>query len=215
MTGVGIFIAFEGGDGAGKSSQVALLADAFEHVGREVVRTRQPGGTELGAQIRELLLHGDHVSPRAEALLFAADKAHHADLLIRPALTAGQVVVCDRYVDSSVAYQGAGRGLGERRVAELSLWATHDLVPDITVLLDVAPSVGLGRAADANRMEAEPEHFHADVRAAFLRRAAADPQRYLVVAAEQPPEQLAEQVLATVLGVLGLGERVRLGEELP
>ena len=208
---------FEGGDGAGKSTQCRLLAAALRERGLEVVVTREPGGTQIGEAIREVLLGAgsDGMAAETEALLFAAARAEHAAALIRPAVARGAVVISDRYLDSSVAYQGAGRGLGERRVAELSLWATHDLVPDLTVLLDVPPSVGLGRAADANRMEAEPEQFHADVRAAFLRRAAADPQRYLVVAAEQPPEQLAEQVLATVLGVLGLGERVRLGEELP
>ena len=114
-TAPGLFVCFEGGDGAGKSTQVRLLTESLEQRGREVVVTRQPGGTPLGAQIRELVLHGDHVSARAEALLFAADKAHHVDQLIKPALAAGQVVITDRYVDSSITYQGAGRELGRRR----------------------------------------------------------------------------------------------------
>lgn len=212
----GLFVVFEGGDGAGKSTQCRLLAAALSARGFEVVQTREPGGTPTGEAIREVLLGaGSHgMAARTEALLFAAARAEHAAALIRPALDRGAVVLSDRYLDSSVAYQGAGRGLGQQQVADLSLWATDGLRPDLTVLLDVAPSVGLGRAADANRMEAEPEGFHAEVRAAFLRRASADPQRYLVVAAEQPAEQLASQVLAAVLGLLGLGERVRAGEWL-
>ncbi len=170
----GAFVVFEGGDGAGKSTQSRLLADALRARGLEVVVTREPGGTPIGEAIREVLLGAgsDGMAARTEALLFAAARAEHAASLIRPAVARGAVVISDRYLDSSVAYQGAARGLGEDRIAELSLWATEDLVPDLTVLLDVAPGVGLGRAGDANRMEAEPEAFHAEVRAAFLRRAA-------------------------------------------
>ena len=139
------------------------------------------------------------MAARTEALLFAAARAEHAAALIRPAVARGAVVISDRYLDSSVAYQGAARGLGEDRIAELSLWATEDLVPDLTVLLDVAPGVGLGRAGDANRMEAEPEAFHDDVRAAFLRRAAAAPDRYLVLEADRPKDEVASAVLDAVL----------------
>ena len=128
----GLFIVFEGGDGAGKSTQVALLREALERVGRTVTVTRQPGGTPLGQQIRDLVLHGDHVAPRAEALLFAADKAHHVETLVRPALQRGEVVISDRYTDSSVAYQGAGRDLGAQEVHDLNMWAVEDLVPDLT-----------------------------------------------------------------------------------
>src|SRR5574338_51379 len=132
MTGTGgVFIAFEGGDGAGKSTQVALLAEALRARGRVVTVTRQPGGTALGAAIRDLVLHGDHVSPRAEALLFAADKAHHVDQLVKPALARGEVVITDRYTDSSVAYQGAGRELGADEVHDLQMWAVGGLVPDL------------------------------------------------------------------------------------
>ncbi len=183
--------------GAGKSTQCRLLADALRARGREVVVTREPGGTPIGEAIREVLLGAgsDGMSARTEALLFAAARAEHAAALIRPAVARGAVVISDRYLDSSVAYQGAARGLGEDRIAELSLWATEDLVPDLTVVLDVAPGVGLGRAGDANRMEAEPAAFHAEVRESFLRRAAAAPDRYLVLPPTSPDE-VAETVLA-------------------
>jgi dTMP kinase len=201
----GAFVVFEGGEGAGKSTQSRLLADALRERGHEVVVTREPGGTPIGEQIREVLLGaGSHgMAARTEALLFAAARAEHAAALIRPAVTRGAVVLSDRYLDSSVAYQGAARGLGEDTIAELSLWATEDLVPQLTVLLDVAPGVGLGRAGDANRMEAEPEEFHSEVRAAFLRRAAASPNRYLVVEADRPRDEVAAAVLAVVLDLLG------------
>jgi dTMP kinase len=201
----GAFVVFEGGDGAGKSTQSRLLADALRARGLEVVVTREPGGTPIGEAIRELLLGaGSHgMAARTEALLFAAARAEHASTLIRPAVARGAVVISDRYLDSSVAYQGAARGLGEDRIAELSLWATEDLIPDLTVLLDVAPGVGLGRAGDANRMEAEPEAFHSEVRQAFLRRAAAAPERYLVVEADRPKDVVAAMVLTTVLERLG------------
>jgi dTMP kinase len=200
----GVFVVFEGGDGAGKSTQSRLLADALRERGVEVVVTREPGGTPIGEAIREVLLGAgsDGMAARTEALLFAAARAEHAASLIRPAVARGAVVISDRYLDSSVAYQGAARGLGEDRIAELSLWATEELVPDLTVLLDVAPEVGLGRAGDANRMEAEPEAFHAEVRAAFLRRAAAAPDRYLVLSAAGPKDEVASAVLAAVLGRL-------------
>ncbi|MGE9807327.1 MULTISPECIES: dTMP kinase [unclassified Janibacter] len=178
----GYFIAFEGGDGAGKSTQVRLLADALREAGREVVVTRQPGGTDLGAAIRQLLLHGDHVSPRAEALLFAADKAHHVDELIRPALERGDVVLTDRYTDSAVAYQGSGRDLGAREVHDLQMWAVDALVPDLTVIVDIDPAAGRARRGDEHdRLEAEADDFHAAVRAHFLAQADAHPERYLVV----------------------------------
>jgi dTMP kinase len=197
----GAFVVIEGGDGAGKSTQCRLLAESLRARGLEVVPTREPGGTPTGEAIREVLLgaasHG--MAARTEALLFAAARAEHADVLIRPAVARGAVVVSDRYLDSSVAYQGAARGLGEERVAELSLWATEGLLPDLTVLLDVLPAVGLRRAGDANRMEAEPEAFHERVRASFLRRAAADPGRYLVLEAGLSVEDVAGRVLSEVL----------------
>jgi dTMP kinase len=200
----GVFVVFEGGEGAGKSTQSRLLADALRARGIEGVVTREPGGTPIGEAIRDVLLGAgsDGMAARTEALLFAAARAEHAASLIRPAVARRAVVISDRYLDSSVAYQGAARGLGEDQIAELSLWATEDLVPDLTILLDVAPGVGLGRAGDANRMEAEPEAFHAEVRAAFLRRAAAAPERYLVLEANRPKDEVAAAVLAAVLECL-------------
>jgi dTMP kinase len=204
----GAFVVFEGGEGAGKSTQCRLLADALRARGFEVVVTREPGGTSIGEAIREVLLGAgsDGMAARTEALLFAAARAEHAASLIRPAVRRGAVVLSDRYLDSSVAYQGAARGLGEDRIAELSLWATEDLIADLTVLLDVAPRVGLGRAGDANRMEAEPEGFHADVRTSFLGQAAAAPGRYLVLAADRPKDEVAAAVLSAVLDRLGASD---------
>lgn len=199
-----VFIAFEGGDGAGKSTQVAALARWLRARGREVVVTREPGGTELGVRIRELLLHGGEVAPRAEALLFAADRAQHVAAVVRPASERGAVVLTDRYVDSSIAYQGAGRDLRAAEVARLSAWATGELVPDLTVLLDVTPETGRARRHDRaeDRMETEAAEFHARVRAGFLGLAQAEPSRYLVLDAAEPPEALAEAVATRVARLL-------------
>jgi len=199
-----VFIAFEGGDGAGKSTQVAALARWLRARGREVVVTREPGGTELGFRIRELLLHGGEVAPRAEALLFAADRAQHVAAVVRPASERGAVVLTDRYVDSSIAYQGAGRDLRAAEVARLSAWATGELVPDLTVLLDVTPETGRARRHDRaeDRMETEAAEFHARVRAGFLGLAQAEPSRYLVLDAAEPPEALAEAVATRVARLL-------------
>ena len=201
----GFFVAFEGGDGAGKSTQVRALVSWLEQQGYDVLVTRQPGGTELGLALRDLVLHGDHVSPRAEALIYAADKAHHADTVVRPALAMGQVVVTDRYTDSAIAYQGAGRHLGVPEVARLQHWAVDDLLPDFTVVLDVTPDVGRSRrGAEHDRLEREADEFHARVRQHFLDMAAAAPERYLVVDAALAPEQIAEIVHERV-GVLLAG----------
>ncbi|HQF02973.1 MAG TPA: dTMP kinase [Phycicoccus sp.] len=192
----GIFIAFEGGDGAGKSTQVRFLAQAFRDAGRQVLVTRQPGGTPLGARIRELLLHGDHVSPRAEALLFAADKAHHVDEVIRPALRAGDVVITDRYVDSSVAYQGAGRDLGADEIHQIQRWAVDDLEPDLTVVVDISAEEGRRRRGTTHdRLESEADDYHEAVRAHFLAMAAANPDRYLVVDGTVDPEAIHAEVI--------------------
>ncbi len=209
MTGrQGLFIAFEGGDGAGKSSQVRLLAATLREAGYAVLTTREPGGTELGAQIRDLVLHGDHVSPRAEALLFAADKAHHVDQLIRPALERGETVITDRYTDSSVAYQGAGRDLGADEVHRLQMWAVDDLIPDLTVIVDVPAVEGRRRRGGTHdRLESEEDAFHEAIRAHFLSMAAGSPQRYLVVDGTVPPEELHAQVRARLVAMGELGER--------
>lgn len=198
-TAPGLFVCFEGGDGAGKSTQVRLLAEKLEAAGRDVLVTRQPGGTELGGAIRALVLHGSHVSPRAEALLFAADKAHHVDELIRPALAAGQVVVTDRYTDSSIAYQGAGRDLGADEIRHLQRWAVAGVLPDLTVVLDVSPEQGRARrGAQADRLESEADAFHDAVRQGFLDLAAREPERYLVLDAGGAPEQIHAAVAARV-----------------
>lgn len=201
----GLFIAFEGGDGAGKSTQVALLRDAFEAKGRTVTVTRQPGGTQLGQQIRDLVLHGDHVAPRAEALLFAADKAHHVEELIRPALRRGDVVVTDRYTDSSVAYQGAGRDLGAQEIHDLNMWAVDGLVPDLTVIVDISAQEGRRRrGAVHDRLESEEDAFHESIRAHYLAMAQGNPERYLVVDGTRPPEDLHDEVVSrlSAMGVL-------------
>ena len=192
----GCFIVFEGGDGAGKSTQVALLRDALERAGREVTVTRQPGGTPLGQRIRDLVLHGDHVAPRAEALLFAADKAHHVETLVRPALRRGAVVISDRYTDSSVAYQGAGRELGAQEVHDLNMWAVEDLVPDLTVVVDISAEEGRRRrGAVHDRLESEEDAFHEAIRQHFLPMGRGNPERYLVVDGTQPPEQIHAEVM--------------------
>jgi dTMP kinase len=187
-----VFIAFEGGDGAGKTTQIELLRAQLVDAGYDVVVTREPGGTALGASIREVLLHGGEVAPRAEALLFAADRAHHVATVVRPALARGAVVLQDRYLDSSVAYQGAGRELDPTEIKSLSLWATEGLLPELTVLLDVTPEVGRTRRGEVHdRLESEEDDFHARVREHYLQLAAADPGRYLVVDASLPAEEIA------------------------
>ena len=198
----GLFIAFEGGDGAGKSTQVALLREALEAAGRTVTVTRQPGGTSLGREIRDLVLHGDHVAPRAEALLFAADKAHHVDQLIKPALDRGEVVLTDRYTDSSVAYQGAGRDLGAQEIHDLNMWAVDDLVPDLTVVVDVSAAEGRRRRGDVHdRLEAEEDTFHDAIRAHYLAMAQGNPQRYVVVDGTRSPDEIHAQVVERLRGM--------------
>ncbi len=203
----GLFVSFEGGDGVGKSTQVRLLRAWFEERGREVVATREPGGTPLGLELRAAVMHGGHVAPRAEALIYAADRAHHVATVIRPALARGAVVLTDRYLDSSVAYQGDGRGLGADDVERLSLWATEDLMPVLTVLLDLDPRVGLARltdrGAEPDRLERAGLALHERTRAAFLARAAADPGRWLVLDAALPVEDLHRAVVERVTALLG------------
>ena len=195
----GLFIALEGGDGSGKSTQGRLLCAWLEGLGHKVVVTREPGGTAFGRTVRELVLHGDHVAPRAEALLFAADRAHHVETLIRPALGRGDVVITDRYMDSSIAYQGAGRDLGVDEVRDLNLWATGGLLPTLTVLVDLPAEVGRTRRGGVHdRLESEADHFHSAVREHFLALAHADPDRYLVVDGELPPEKIHGLVRARV-----------------
>jgi dTMP kinase len=193
----GFFIAVEGGDGAGKSTQVEALAEWIRGKGHDVVVTREPGATAVGKRLRSILLDvsGGGLSHRAEALLYAADRAEHVDTVLRPALARGAVVISDRYIDSSVAYQGAGRDLAPTEIARISRWATDGLVPHLTVLLDVSPQTARERFTEApDRLESEPEEFHQRVRSGFLTLAAADPARYLVIDAAQEPEAVTTVV---------------------
>ncbi|MEV5041587.1 dTMP kinase [Microbacterium sp. LMI1x-1-1.1] len=199
----GLWITLEGGDGSGKTTQATLLERWLREQGRSVVCTREPGGTEVGVLIRDIVLHhrGD-IAPRAEALLYAADRAHHVATLVRPALERGEVVIQDRYLDSSVAYQGAGRVLDGGEIRDLSLWAAEGALPDVTVLLDVDPATARERldAADKpfDRLEAEKSAFHERVRAAFLALADAEPKRFLVVDATQPIDEIADAIRTRV-----------------
>ena len=204
MTKPGAFIVFEGGEGAGKSTQERLLAEHLSALGVPVLRTREPGGTPAAERIRAILLDpaSAGLDIRAEALLFAAARGDHVSRVVRPALQAGTTVICDRYLDSSVAYQGYGRQMDPEQVRQLSAWATFDLLPDLTIILDVDPRVGLARVSDPDRLEAEPLEYHDRVRGGFLAIAAADPVRYLVVDGSKAPDQIAAQVSAGVDALL-------------
>ncbi|AXL12888.1 dTMP kinase [Microbacterium foliorum] len=207
-SGSGVWITLEGGDGSGKTTQSDLLADWLTEAGRTVVRTREPGGSEVGQLIRDIVLHhrGD-IAPRAEALLYAADRAHHVATVVRPALARGEVVLQDRYLDSSVAYQGAGRVLDGDEIRNLSLWAAEGALPDLTVLLDLDPESARVRldAADKpfDRLEAEKTEFHARVRDSYLALAEAEPERFLVLDASASPEAIAAQIRDRVATLVG------------
>lgn len=204
----GLFLTFEGGDGSGKSTQSALLESWLIEQGRTVVSTREPGGTEVGDEIREIVLHRrGHIVPRAEALLYAADRAHHIATVVRPALERGDIVLQDRYLDSSVAYQGVGRELEADEIRKLSLWAAEGLLPDITVLLDLDVAIGRDRLDESrtryDRLESEAAEFHTRVRDAYLALAAAEPERFLVLDATRPVDELAGLIRARVSAALG------------
>lgn len=205
----GVFIALEGGEGAGKSTQAKLLERWLSAAGHDVVLTREPGGTAVGAALRAILL--DHetgaLSPLTEALVYAADRAEHVEALIRPALTVGSVVITDRYVDSTLAYQGAGRSLDAGDLEQLAHIATGGLRPHLTILLDIDPIDGLGRAGEHDRMEAEPLDFHRRVREHFLALAAADPEHHLVVAATGDADAIHAAIRAAVEPLLPAGAR--------
>ena len=203
----GLFITLEGGDGSGKSTQSALLTRWLQEQGREVVHSREPGGTDLGLELREIVLHRrGHIAPRAEALLYAADRAHNIATTVRPAIEAGAIVIQDRYLDSSVAYQGAGRVLDAGEVRSLSLWATEGLLPDLTVLLDLDPTVGRARLDEArtryDRLESEQQEFHERVRAGYLELAAAEPDRFLVLPATDAIDDIAARIRDRVSALL-------------
>jgi dTMP kinase len=213
----GFFIALEGGDGAGKTTQVEVLAEWIRAKGHEVVVTKEPGSTPVGKRLRSILLDvsAAGLSHRAEALLYAADRAEHVDTVVRPALERGAIVISDRYIDSSVAYQGAGRDLSPTEVARISRWAADGLVPHLTVLLDVAPDTARERFTEApDRLESEPVEFHDKVRGGFLTLAAADPARYLVIDAAQAPEAITTVVRHRLDQVLPLSDaEIQAGED--
>jgi dTMP kinase len=200
----GIFIVFEGGDGVGKSTQARKLADWVASKGREVVLTFEPGDTPIGAKLRGLVLDpawGD-VAPRAEALMYAADKAQHVHEVVLPALQRGAVVISDRYVDSMLAYQGAGRVLEPDRVEQMARWATQDLLPDLTVLLDLDPDRGLATIAEKDRLEGAGADLHTRARQFFLDLTARDPEHYLVLPARTGIKYLAQQIRDRVAPLL-------------
>lgn len=205
----GFFVTFEGGDGSGKSTQVELVAERLRKAGIDPILTREPGGTELGSGIRQLLLHYDGpVSARSEALLYAADRANNIETMVRPALAEGRLVLQDRYLDSSVAYQGAGRELDPEAIRELSLWATDGLKPDLTILFDADTRLMLERVAFENgstpdRLEAEDFEFHEKVRQQYLKMAAAEPDRWVIIDANQAPKNIAAQVFAVIMARWG------------
>ncbi|MGI8693746.1 MAG: dTMP kinase [Geodermatophilaceae bacterium] len=216
----GLFVAFEGGEGAGKSTQVALLDGWLRANGITARLTREPGATPAGERIRAIVLDpASSLSPRAEALLYAADRAHHVETVVRPVLAAGGVVISDRYVDSSLAYQGAGRSLAVADVRQVSDWATGGLLPHLTVVLDIDPAAGLARAAghgSPDRIEQESVHFHERVRAGFRELAGADPDRYLVLDGSAEPGDVAAAVRDRVALLLGdLPEAAEPGAEVP
>lgn len=204
--GAGLFISFEGVDGAGKTTQVNLLADYLRTLGREVVVTREPGGTALGTQIRAMLLTAnpdEEISSRTEALLFAADRAQHVSEVIRPALERGAIVITDRYLDSSLAYQSGGRELTADDIRNLSMWATNNLLPARTYLLDIDPRASHTRLEHAeDRMESAGDDFQQRTRTAFLELAAAQPQRFRVIDAQQSVEKIAGLICDDVANLL-------------
>ncbi|MFL6172988.1 MAG: dTMP kinase [Marmoricola sp.] len=200
----GLFVCFEGGEGAGKSTQAKLLAEHVVELGREVVLTFEPGDTEVGRKVREIVLSPEtgELAHETEALLYAADKAEHLRRVVRPALERGAVVITDRYVDSSLAYQGAGRALEAADLERMLRWATGDLRPHLTVLLDLEPSHGLTRFAERDRIEGEPLEFHRRVRQEFLALADRDPEHYLVQDAHGDVDEIAEKIRARVVELL-------------
>lgn len=192
----GVFVCFEGGEGSGKSTQSRLLRDALETEGYGVVLTFEPGDTKVGRELRRIVLDPatGELSDRTEVLLYAADKAEHVDTVVQPALDRGKVVITDRYVDSTLAYQGAGRALDVAEVERVARWATHDLRPHLTVVLDLEPERGLARFEERDRIEGESVEFHQRVREAFAAMAQADPDHYLVLDARRPVEEIAAAI---------------------
>jgi dTMP kinase len=203
----GMFVCFEGGEGAGKSTQARILRQRLEDEGHVVVLTREPGDTPVGAEIRRIVLDPatGELADRTEALLYAADKAEHVHAVVLPALERGDVVLTDRYVDSTLAYQGAGRALDTQELEQVARWATGDLRPHLTVLLDLEPADGLTRFVERDRIEGESIEFHQRVRAEFLRLAESDPDHYLVLDARAPVEEISDAVHTHVMKLIAIG----------
>ncbi|MFS8814271.1 dTMP kinase [Synechococcus sp. R60.4] len=193
-----MFITLEGGEGVGKTTQQALLAERLQREGYACVSTREPGGTALGEALRELLLHGDPLTPLAELLLYAADRAEHVNKVIAPALAVGQVVICDRFTDSTLAYQGYGRGLNLEQIRQLNHLATGGLQPQLTLWLDLAPEVGLARSRLGDKLEQEHLEFHRRVYRGFQALAAAEPQRIVRIPGEGSPAEVATRIWAAI-----------------
>jgi dTMP kinase len=202
----GVFVVFEGGDGVGKTTQVDRLCAWLANAGHDALKTFEPGDTTVGAMIRRIVLDPatGEMSPRAEALLYAADKAQHIFAVVKPALQHGAVVVCDRYVDSMLAYQGAGRALESAEIEQIARWATEDLRPDLTVVLDAKLSDGVHAKADKDRLESAGDIFHERTRQSFLELAQRDPDRYLVLDARASREEIAAQVAERVMQLLAV-----------
>ncbi len=196
-----MFVTLEGPEGAGKSTVQRLVAERLRQQGREVVTTREPGAGEVGAAVREILLHGGGLEPLTELFLFLADRAEHVAKTVRPALAGGAIVICDRHADSTVVYQGYGRGLDVERLRELNALATGGLRPDLTLLLDLDSAIGLARGKAADRLDREPLEFHQRVRDGFLKEAAREPQRWRIIDAGQPVESVVEQCLREILAM--------------
>jgi dTMP kinase len=206
-TATGLFVCFEGGEGAGKSTQARILRQRLEDEGHVVVLTREPGDTPVGAEVRRIVLDPatGELSHRTEALLYAADKAEHVHAVVLPALERGEIVITDRYVDSTLAYQGAGRDLPTDELEQVARWATGDLRPHLTVLLDLEPADGLTRFEERDRIEGESIDFHQRVRAEFLRLADSDPDHYLVLDARAPVDEVADDVHTHVMKLIATG----------
>ncbi len=207
----GVFIVFEGGEGIGKTTQAKLLKAWLEQEGENVVLSREPGGSDLGIEIRKILLSHStgEISPRAEALLYAADRAHHVFSVIRPALAAGEVVISDRYFDSSIAYQGAGRVLEPGEVARISRWATESLFPTLTIIIDLPAEIGLGRLKSKDRLESQPLAFHERVRQEFLQLSLLDPERYFIVDGSKSIEDIHSAIITRVSEIGALKRNAR------
>lgn len=217
MAYAGFWVVFEGADGVGKTTQIESLASHLGGPaggGHRVLTTREPGGTALGVELRQAIMHGDHVAPRAEALLYAADRAHHIATKVRPALEDGQVVLQDRYLDSSIVYQGGARGLGDM-VEEISLWATEGMLPDLTIVLDMEPDPSR-MARDLDRVERETIEKAATMRATFLDLAAREPERYAVIDAGRSVDAVTGDVAAAVMEAMAArATREASGGDLP